>query len=301
MKVLFATDGGLPSVAASLLLRELAARDRTSIDVITATGGLVNDPWLVHSGLEDPDSLRHADSVRDDAVAAFERYGFEAEGHVLHGDPAHEIVVASAGHDLIAMGAGTKRWVDRLFLGSVSHDVLHGSRVPVLIVRNAPFDRRVEILVAVDGSVHATSAAETFMGLADPERCRVHVVSVASIVPMFAMSGIGSGPDLVAGEIEAAEERALEIANDQARRFRDGGFDVRSSVLDGPPAICLADEAAKDAADLVVVGSRGLGPVGRIVLGSVSESVVRHARATLVWHEPAPHHRLLPSRGGGDR
>ena len=55
---------------------------------------------------------------------------------------------------------------------------------------------------------------------------------------------------------------------------------------EGPAPLALLDEASQLEADLVVLGARGLGPIGRLTVGSVSAHIARHAPATLVAHAP---------------
>lgn len=72
------------------------------------------------------------------------------------------------------------------------------------------------------------------------------------------------------------------VAEHAAERLGAAGFVAEPAVVPGAPAACLLQEAESDDADLVVVGSRGLGPVSRMLLGSVSDRVARNARAALV-------------------
>jgi nucleotide-binding universal stress UspA family protein len=71
----------------------------------------------------------------------------------------------------------------------------------------------------------------------------------------------------------ALQRAAGELGRDAAR--------VERSVVVGQPATELIDAAEKDA-DLVIVGARGLGAVGRLVLGSVSDRVVHHAGCPVI-------------------
>jgi nucleotide-binding universal stress UspA family protein len=85
-------------------------------------------------------------------------------------------------------------------------------------------------------------------------------------------------------ELEAAlSERAERDLTRTIRRLKEAGFtDVRGSVAVGHPTQLILKEAESINADLVVMGSRGLGAVRRALMGSVSDHVSRHAPATLV-------------------
>jgi nucleotide-binding universal stress UspA family protein len=81
---------------------------------------------------------------------------------------------------------------------------------------------------------------------------------------------------------EALMEQARAHANEGAEELRRAAFTSRPVVLVGRPPAQLLKEADNQKADLIVVGSRGYGPLGRALMGSVSDQVSRHARAVLV-------------------
>ena len=77
-------------------------------------------------------------------------------------------------------------------------------------------------------------------------------------------------------------ERGQRHADRAATLLRDAGFEAEAHIASGSPTEQLLKEADSGEFDLVAVGSRGLGPFRRALLGSVSDQVVRHSRAALV-------------------
>ena len=75
-----------------------------------------------------------ADRTVDEGVAAAEERGVEADGEVVHGKPATEILAAAEDVDLVVMGTHGRRGVDRFLLGSVSARVVRKSSTAVLLV-----------------------------------------------------------------------------------------------------------------------------------------------------------------------
>jgi nucleotide-binding universal stress UspA family protein len=125
----------------------------------------------------------------------------------------------------------------------------------------------MRIVVGYDGSDAANRALQRAADLASNAG---QIVVVASAEP-HARTGIETGSHLDFSEFEQRRE-ALEEAH---RLVSERGIEVESVEAQGDPGTAIVD-AAKDA-DLIVVGSRGLNPVQRILLGSVSSKVVHRA------------------------
>ncbi len=82
----------------------------------------------------------------------------------------------------------------------------------------------------------------------------------------------------------AAETQAQEVA---LVELRHRGVECAGHVVPDDPATAILDVAGREGADLVVVGSRGLGGVKRFLRGSVSARVATHApTSVLIVHEP---------------
>ena len=125
------------------------------------------------------------------------------------------------------------------------------------------------ILLATDLSGASSAAANQAISLARDLRAELLVVSV--IDP----STRQPGPKVARmDQRRAARELAAQAVVMLGRR---SGVDVRFLVWEGEPGPAIVEAAAAERVDMVVVGTRGLGSVERIVLGSVSDHVVRHA------------------------
>lgn len=83
-------------------------------------------------------------------------------------------------------------------------------------------------------------------------------------------------------------EQGRVVAQRASAEARGAGFTVmEEAVLVGRPGHQLLEEAEDIGADLVVIGSRGMGAMSRTLLGSVSDQVARHAPATFVGRRPS--------------
>ena len=127
-----------------------------------------------------------------------------------------------------------------------------------------------KVLLATDGSDEATLAASTAADLAKATASKLHVVHVGEYLPTF----------FADTEMEPAqlEREARNVLDDQAKKIEAAGKTVTEAHLrlGRAPHEILA-VAEQIGAGVVVIGSRGLGGLRRALMGSVSDSVVRHA------------------------
>lgn len=293
MKILFATDGSEASEAAAKLLMAAVNPPACELTVLSVAE---NVPMFPEMYIVQPDLagkvLAAAQAEVDRTVAGFKAQGFNAEGDVVEGLPGRSIVdrAEKGGFELVVVGAGSRSWLGHLLLGSVSTCVLHNSPVSVLVVHDPPrSDGKLRALVATDGSASAGAAVSDFTSLGDPGRCEVTVISVAKI-PYTAVGGypyppmVGIDPSLVTEYVDQARQKAERTAE----ILRRSGYEPEVVATDGAPHHLIVEEAEKGGFDMVVLGSRGHGPVLRGLLGSVSDAAARHAHATLVGRTSRP-------------
>jgi nucleotide-binding universal stress UspA family protein len=126
------------------------------------------------------------------------------------------------------------------------------------------------ILLATDGSREAELAAATAADLANATDSELHVIHVGELLPTL----------LAQTEVEPAqlEREAREVLDEQVKRIEEAGGTVKEAHL----RLGRADEEIVDLAQslgvgLIVMGSRGRGRIRRALMGSISNSVVRHA------------------------
>ena len=134
------------------------------------------------------------------------------------------------------------------------------------------------IVVPTDGSENAKRALEHALAVADRNKAELIVVHVANIVSAISnfdqtpISG-GYGSDQIA---EDMEETGKEILNEVVKEI-PAGVTVKSVFEVGSPGPALLAVAKKFNADLIVMGSRGLGPLKGLFMGSVSSYVTSHS------------------------
>ncbi|RIK31201.1 MAG: universal stress protein [Anaerolineae bacterium] len=128
------------------------------------------------------------------------------------------------------------------------------------------------ILLAVDGSEHALRATRKAAELArtiKPQELRV--VVVYDPIPMY----LGEPNMQIA--ITARKGEAEKILADAVAEIGEVPCEIQSGILEGQPAEAIIEVANNRKSDLIVMGSRGLGRLVGLLLGSTSQKVVSHA------------------------
>jgi nucleotide-binding universal stress UspA family protein len=136
----------------------------------------------------------------------------------------------------------------------------------------------MKLVVATDGSPHALRAAALAARLArELSKTEVLLVTVGHI-PAFAMGGPGPDAMVDLEIVEQGLEQAGQAVLEQTKRQFDGtGVTVTTAYRTGDPAAEIVKAATDVQADIIILGSRGLGQIGGLILGSVSERVLHAA------------------------
>ncbi len=143
------------------------------------------------------------------------------------------------------------------------------------------------ILVAVDGSEASTGALAEAVELARRGGGRLTLIGVA--VPARRFGWPYFVPYPTTDELEREAEEIVE----RAEALVPDAVPVRTVVGSGPAAKAILERAEQGGHDLIVMGSRGLGFAGAVLLGSVSRAVVAQSPVPVLIHplRAAQHHR----------
>ena len=138
------------------------------------------------------------------------------------------------------------------------------------------------ILLATDGSEEATLAARTAIDIADKTGSELHIILVG-----LSVSYVGMGPleiaDIPGPAQEELNQEGQRLLNAQARWVEaNGGTVAEAHLRIGKPDEEIVSQAEELGAGLIVIGSRGVGGIRRALMGSVSDSVVRHAHCPVL-------------------
>ncbi|MDP8947596.1 MAG: universal stress protein [Actinomycetota bacterium] len=285
-KILLATDGSREAELGATTAAALAKGTDSELHVVHVGPFM---PMLFSSMEEEPARMaREARKTLDGAVGQLEAAGGDVEqAHLKAGGASEEIVALAEelGAGLIVMGNRGRGGVRRALMGSVSDSVVRHAHCPVLVVRAEPIVFPAKILVATDGSKEAELASSSAADLAERTGSELHVVYVGHMPPVFYESPGATTLDLDLQRRmqERAEEEARTRLDEQVQRVRGAGGEVAGvHARVGRPDAEIVGLAEELGAGLIVLGSRGLGPLRSALMGSVSDSTVRHARCPVL-------------------
>ena len=295
MKILLAVDGSEPSLTAVSLVRALSLPAGSAIEVMTviADEPVTYGPWPASAPIQTPAPDRTFSDVRaslDDIAARLGADGRTTCTIIRHGRPASEIRLEASrfAADLIVVGARGHSAVERLLVGSVSSELVDQAPCPVLVVRTPRFAR---VLLATDGSTDGSAAAD-FLGTSrifgEP------AVKVLSVVDPGMPWWAGISPvdgavaaDAYASVMDAAAQHARDVARSTAASLGAEHVVAESTPRGGEVGSTIVAEATDWQADVVVLGTRGHGPLHRALVGSTSRHVLHHAPMSVLIVRPA--------------
>jgi nucleotide-binding universal stress UspA family protein len=200
------------------------------------------------------------------------RPGLEVTSALLDGQPAKVLREQSTPDTTLVLGSRGLGGFTGALVGSVSTHVASHSHGPVVVVRPHEGVARNEIVVGVDGSPECEPA----LGYA-LEQARLRGATVRAIhawqLPVHAYA-----PEVTFDMDEVVRSRQRLVA-EKLLAWREKYPDV--TLLEQTPCVHPANALieASSTAELVVVGSRGMGALGSLVLGSVSRAVLHHAHS----------------------
>jgi nucleotide-binding universal stress UspA family protein len=283
MRVLVATDGSQDAKAAVEWVRRLPLADDARFLVVSVIPPPVVASQADWVTTERQVRVHEAHEAIDEACKLL---GVAVASRLAEGDAREEIIATAIGWaaDLIVLGARGLGAVKEFLLGSVSLGVARHAPCPVLVCKGSP--RSVHtITIAHDGSPGAEEALRFVTGLPLLPATRLRIIGVADPVryPPTAPEIIGGALRAAVADIERERRATLE------RRLAPAIAAARACVSTadlsiglGQPATEILRYADVTDTDLLVLGARGLGTMKRLLLGSVSEAVLRHAGCSVL-------------------
>lgn len=287
MKVLIAVDGSPRALTAAEFVRDLPGVSRLEATLLT----VVNPPDVALSSSTEiwyPQYIEQQQEFAEESVRRaaklFVGTDVDLNTQLSQGHVGYTIIdhAEQMGADLIAIGATGHSALSRMMLGSVSDYVATHAHCSVVVVRprdNADVAHPHQISVAFDGSAAARTAIDEIAQFKWPQDRHLQVIMASPQLEVFR-------EDILSSAIEEGtrlRSEAARTAAEGAAQLSSHGFDVTAETIEtdhiGDGILQAAD---KFGSHLIVIGDAGRGPLTRLLLGSTSRYVLRHAQQS-VW------------------
>lgn len=221
--------------------------------------------------------------------------GFKVPATALNGSPAEAIQrhVVASGVDFIVMATHGRGPMSRFWLGSTADGLVRHSTVPILLLRpdedaggKLSDFKPQRVLVPLDGSRESEAILSHAIALAGGEGTEFDLLRVYPYPKDFSSSYLPHTVQLNANLLEEGRKAAEAYVTAEADDLVKQGLSVKGHVIvEENPATGILHFAERAGADLIAMSTHGRGGVSRLVLGSVTDKVVRGAQIpTLVYH-----------------
>jgi nucleotide-binding universal stress UspA family protein len=184
--------------------------------------------------------------------------------------------------NLIVLGARGHSALERVLLGSVSHNVLIHAPCSVRVHRpgSGRKDSPLHLIVGLDGSVGSEQALNEVAARSWPALTEVRVITASDgrlkTATPESVSSIRRWCEQAA-ENESADAWIHRMCQDAVARLQSVGLMAAYHVVEGNPISVLLAEAEQQDAHCIFVGARGMSAAGRLLLGSVSTGLASRA------------------------
>lgn len=240
-----------------------------------------------YAALDDSTIQEGARVVLASAAERVREANIPVTAQIASGDPAGALVELSADHDLVVVGTrGRSGFAERL-LGTVSSALPAHARCPVIVVPGRGLKEELplpsikpikRVIVGIDGSAPAHGAlhrAVFYSKIWDAELVAVTGVPVTSGSGILSWLPAAVDHEQVLRDIASGLDMIVDAVEEE-----NPGLKIRRIALDGSGAELLTEFS--QAADLLVVGSRGRGGFAGLLLGSTSQAVLHHSKCPVL-------------------
>lgn len=223
--------------------------------------------WII---VETLDEMRSTLPLLRRETALLQETAPEVEAEMKRGLAAEILShIGEGDYDLVILSFRGRRGLKKVFPRAEILSILHRAKVNFLVL----WGRQKEVktmLVCTGGSPYGQQAVEFGARLAGALDAQATLLYVAETEPRLFLGRRAKTPEV--------EEELQEVLDKGRQTLEDAGVEVALKVRHGKVADEILAEAATGPYDLILLGSHGMGGIRHVILGVVSEEVVRRAR-----------------------
>lgn len=244
------------------------------------TGRVVLGHVVDASGMEGPVIAAKIDAAREQIRSLTARLvdaGLEVEVRVGAGDPVQGLlaIAAESGVDTIVCGSHGKSILTKLFVGSVSEQLVVEADIPTMLIRYDLLRTREE------PGLFSRGFGKQVILPTDFSESSARALAAATLMPkgaigmLYLLHVIDSG--LSGEKLRRAQEEAGAKLDTMCETAAEAGLTARTIIRQGDPVRSTLQQVAERRMTGIIVGTRGQNPLQEAVLGSTSMTLVRQA------------------------
>lgn len=183
--------------------------------------------------------------------------------------------------DLVVIGSHKKGLIEKILIGSTAEKVVKHSTKPVLVIKGFEPTFRKKVLLAYDFSKTAERTVEFALSFLKPFDVEIKILHIDEPIDLPLVERIGKAL------YEKYREEKRKYLDKIRDKFEEAGFKVSSEFASGrDPAEEIVDHVHRDKdVELVIMGSKGLSGLKRILLGSTSTEVFRKVEIPILIYK----------------
>ena len=290
--VLVPLDGSRFSESALPAALTIARRWNGQLEVVTVKE---DQSMLAHEVLELPAHGWSEQYIEEVSERVQGEAGFTVRATVLKGSPPEAIQnhAAERGVDLVVMATHGRGPLSRFWLGSTADGLIRRSTTPILLLRpseEAPetqpdFNPR-RVLVPLDGSDESEAILTHAPDVAGNDETEFDLLRIYPYPKEIASTYLPQTVQVNVDVLESGRTAAAEYVTEKAATLIERGIHAKGHIVtDREPAGGILHFAEQSGADLIAMCTHGRSGVSRLVLGSVTDKVIRGVQIpTLVCH-----------------
>jgi len=285
LNILLAVDGSEHSLAATRFLCDLPLPNGSTITILAV---LIPRDASSHAALE---------AALEQAQEMIETKGVQVTAELLTGYPAEVLTQYADQHppDLMVLGAKGLRATLGIMLGGVVQQVVEYATWPVLVAR-APYTGTHRVLLITDGSRYSQRALEYLAGFSLPPEVEIRIMHVLPPIPSPAFIArtwpVGSETvsplpsfeteKILSRQAEEEERGGQSLLDQTVKMLQEYGVEATGVLLRGDAATEIIEYVKAHQIDLIIAGARGLSPMKRLLLGSLTRKLIHYAGCSVL-------------------
>ncbi len=245
-------------------------------------------PESIDAGIVDVEVLKEIEEARvkeaKEKIKGLEEFlkGLNVRSVIEVGDPREVILEVEEREkpDLLLMGSHKKGIVERILVGSTAEKVIKHSKVPTLVLKGKEPSFEGKVVVAYDFSEASHKALDFALEFLKPFSSEITIIHVDERLELPLIEQLG---ERVYERYKEEKERYLSKLRGE---LSDKGVEAEIKIIEGVhPAEGILNFVKTVDADLLIMGSKGLSGLKRILLGSTSTEVFRKAEVPVLIYK----------------